>query len=369
MHPRFEPSEPHRFRRPGPALRPRLRPAARGHRRARVSRLLARRPASRRTRRAAGLGRFTYEPQSPAGDCRHHLRSRLAHQDRRHHRHGHDPVRARTARSRPAGGVGRARIRRSDDPRRQEVTMRTLLAHTSGLPGYVRLFEQRPHPRRTCAGRLPHAAGGRDPASAPSTATSASSSWAKRWRASPMNRSTAFAAAKSSVRSAWRTPASIRRPHWRALIPPTEDDRTFRHRVIQGEVHDENASVMGGVAGHAGAVCQRRRSGAFCTGDLCTGGAGICSPRNAARLRPASRLPSPAARALWASICRLRRRNRADTSRRVHLDIWASPAPRCGWIRSAIWRLCCSPIAPGRTAARRRSSGCVPASTMPSSKR
>src|SRR6185312_7829670 len=35
-------------------------------------------------------------------------------------------------------------------------------------------------------------------------------------------------------------------------IPPTEDDRTFRHRLIQGEVNDENASVMGGIAGHAG---------------------------------------------------------------------------------------------------------------------
>src|SRR5438094_9259120 len=27
---------------------------------------------------------------------------------------------------------------------------------------------------------------------------------------------------------------------------------TFRRRVIQGEVQDENASVLGGVAGHAG---------------------------------------------------------------------------------------------------------------------
>jgi len=35
-------------------------------------------------------------------------------------------------------------------------------------------------------------------------------------------------------------------------IPPTADDLAFRHRIIQGEVQDENASVMGGVAGHAG---------------------------------------------------------------------------------------------------------------------
>ncbi|HEY4054351.1 MAG TPA: serine hydrolase, partial [Terriglobales bacterium] len=39
---------------------------------------------------------------------------------------------------------------------------------------------------------------------------------------------------------------------WRDQIVPTADDRTFRKRTIQGEVQDENASVMGGVAGHAG---------------------------------------------------------------------------------------------------------------------
>jgi CubicO group peptidase (beta-lactamase class C family) len=35
-------------------------------------------------------------------------------------------------------------------------------------------------------------------------------------------------------------------------VPPTADDRTLRHCIIQGEVQDENASVLGGVAGHAG---------------------------------------------------------------------------------------------------------------------
>ena len=41
-------------------------------------------------------------------------------------------------------------------------------------------------------------------------------------------------------------------PAARASIPPTEEDTTFRHRRIQGEVQDENAWVMNGVAGHAG---------------------------------------------------------------------------------------------------------------------
>jgi CubicO group peptidase (beta-lactamase class C family) len=38
----------------------------------------------------------------------------------------------------------------------------------------------------------------------------------------------------------------------RVTIPPTEDDRTFRLRIIEGEVNDENAYVMGGISGHAG---------------------------------------------------------------------------------------------------------------------
>jgi CubicO group peptidase (beta-lactamase class C family) len=49
------------------------------------------------------------------------------------------------------------------------------------------------------------------------------------------------------LHTAFRPPAA-----WHDSIPPTVDDRTFRHRVIQGEVYDENASVMGGVASHAG---------------------------------------------------------------------------------------------------------------------
>ncbi|MGB7986765.1 MAG: serine hydrolase, partial [Terracidiphilus sp.] len=35
-------------------------------------------------------------------------------------------------------------------------------------------------------------------------------------------------------------------------IPPTELDARYRHRVMQGEVQDENAWLLGGVAGHAG---------------------------------------------------------------------------------------------------------------------
>lgn len=35
-------------------------------------------------------------------------------------------------------------------------------------------------------------------------------------------------------------------------IVPTEDDQTFRKQLIHGDVHDQGAAMMGGVAGHAG---------------------------------------------------------------------------------------------------------------------
>ncbi len=37
-----------------------------------------------------------------------------------------------------------------------------------------------------------------------------------------------------------------------SVIPPTEDDKYFRHQVVQGYVHDMEAAMEGGVGGHAG---------------------------------------------------------------------------------------------------------------------
>ena len=41
-------------------------------------------------------------------------------------------------------------------------------------------------------------------------------------------------------------------PDQRARTAPTEDDRAWRGRLLVGEVHDENAWALDGVAGHAG---------------------------------------------------------------------------------------------------------------------
>ena len=47
-------------------------------------------------------------------------------------------------------------------------------------------------------------------------------------------------------------------------IAPTEIDNTYRHRLIRGEVHDENAYAIGGVSGHAGVFSTAGDLAAFC---------------------------------------------------------------------------------------------------------
>ncbi len=49
-----------------------------------------------------------------------------------------------------------------------------------------------------------------------------------------------------------------------ASIAPTEMDNNLRHRLVQGEVHDENAFAIGGVSGHAGVFSTAPDLAAFC---------------------------------------------------------------------------------------------------------
>ncbi|MBI3664561.1 MAG: serine hydrolase [Acidobacteria bacterium] len=50
----------------------------------------------------------------------------------------------------------------------------------------------------------------------------------------------------------------------RARIAPTENDTTYRRQLVHGEVHDQNAWAMGGVAGHAGLFSTAADLAAFC---------------------------------------------------------------------------------------------------------
>jgi beta-N-acetylhexosaminidase len=59
--------------------------------------------------------------------------------------------------------------------------------------------------------------------------------------------------------SMYRPPKTL----W-SWIAPTEIDKNLRHRLVQGEVHDENAFSIGGVSGHAGAFSTAPDLAAFC---------------------------------------------------------------------------------------------------------
>ncbi|MBI3282129.1 MAG: serine hydrolase [Acidobacteria bacterium] len=59
-------------------------------------------------------------------------------------------------------------------------------------------------------------------------------------------------------RTAYNPPAK-----WMRRIPPTEQDDMLRHRLVRGLVHDENAYLMGGIAGHAGLFSSARDLAVF----------------------------------------------------------------------------------------------------------
>ncbi len=71
----------------------------------------------------------------------------------------------------------------------------------------------------------------------------------------PLDRQFAGLLPQSDLR--FRPPAE-----WRSRTAPTEAD-TWRGRVLVGEVHDENAWALGGVAGHAGLFGTAPAVGAF----------------------------------------------------------------------------------------------------------
>jgi serine-type D-Ala-D-Ala carboxypeptidase len=137
----------------------------------------------------------------------------------------------------------------------RHVRIHHLLAHSSGLPGYVKFFETHTTPLgllHACL-ELPIEAppGTRAEYSDPGfillgkalevliqkTNPVSLCQWAHHEILAPLEMSA----------SCFCPPAAQR-----ASIPPTEQDTWFRNRIIQGEVQDENASVLHGAAGHAG---------------------------------------------------------------------------------------------------------------------
>ncbi len=134
---------------------------------------------------------------------------------------------------------------------KERVTIRMLLAHSSGLPAYARLFEQ-----HTSASGLLRACLQMPLDAAPDTRVDYSDIGfillGKALEVLSGDLLARFCEREIFV------PLELTRTYFcpplamHLQIPPTEIDTTFRKRIVQGEVHDENAFVLGGCGGHAG---------------------------------------------------------------------------------------------------------------------
>ncbi len=137
------------------------------------------------------------------------------------------------------------------DARRGDVSVRMLLAHSSGLPAYEKLFLKTQNKDELLAAAFSTALTA-DPGERAEYSDIGFIILAVALERVADEKLDGFCQREifgplGMVHTAYNPPAS-----WRAAIPPTADDGTFRKRIIQGEVQDENASVLGGVAGHAG---------------------------------------------------------------------------------------------------------------------
>jgi serine-type D-Ala-D-Ala carboxypeptidase len=182
------------------------------------------------------------------------------------------------------------------DARRRDVTLRMLLAHRSALPAYEKLFL-----RASTREELLHLAFGTPLAGSPGTraeysdigfiilsvalerlADEALDSFCQREIFGPLGMThTTFKPAHDLKDS----------------IVPTADDRSFRHRIVQGEVQDENASILGGVAGHAGLFSTAEDLASFAHA-LLNGGHPILRPETVELFSRREPLPEGTSRAL-----------------------------------------------------------------------
>ena len=137
-----------------------------------------------------------------------------------------------------------------DAPRRK-ITLRMLLAHSSGLPAYVKLF-QTAHNKDELLQQALRVQLTADPGTRAEYSDIGFillGQALEKLSGEPLDQFCQREIfAKLNLAHTCFNPPADKKP----TIPPTEDDRTFRHRLIHGEVNDENAFVMGGVAGHAG---------------------------------------------------------------------------------------------------------------------
>jgi CubicO group peptidase (beta-lactamase class C family) len=183
-----------------------------------------------------------------------------------------------------------------EDKRRRDVTIRMLLVHSSGLPAYEKLYL-----RATTRDALLQEAFSVALKYDPETHAEYSDIGfillgvaLERIANQSLDRfcQIEIFGPMGMAHTTFNPPAS-----WKSKIAPTADDRAFRKRIIQGEVQDENASVMGGVAGHAGLFSTARDIAAFADAML-AGGAPIVRPETVTFFTRRETQPAGTSRAL-----------------------------------------------------------------------
>jgi beta-N-acetylhexosaminidase len=146
---------------------------------------------------------------------------------------------------------------------RRKVTVRHLLTHTSGLPGHKDYFLEVKNKRemiaKICAEPLIYEPG----------TQSAYSDLGYILLGEILERltgKTLDVLARERIFAPLKMNDSMFNPpkNLRARIAPTENDATYRKRLVRGEVHDENAFAMGGVAGDAGLFSTAPDLAVFC---------------------------------------------------------------------------------------------------------
>ena len=133
----------------------------------------------------------------------------------------------------------------------RKVTLAQLLAHSSGLPGYVELFRTATTPSemmKACL-ELPIEA---EPGTRAEYSDPGFILMGKVIEVITREPLDVWCAREVFAPLGMLATGFVPDMRERVLIPPTEMDEGFRERMIQGEVQDENASMMKGVAGHAG---------------------------------------------------------------------------------------------------------------------
>jgi serine-type D-Ala-D-Ala carboxypeptidase len=182
------------------------------------------------------------------------------------------------------------------DSRKKDVTFRMLLAHSSGLPAYEKLFL-----KAHCRDDLLAAAFEMTLAADPGTGAEYSDIGfiilgiaLERVAGEVLDEfcQREIFGRLGMARTAFNPPSS-----WRKSIVPTADDHTFRKRIIQGEVQDENAGVLGGVAGHAGVFSTAQDVAAFAH-TILRGGGPIARPETVMLFTRRESTPPGTSRAL-----------------------------------------------------------------------